>query len=246
MLKNIIPVLLMLIGFGSCSLEKTPEQIVQSTIDAHGGDAVFNSKLSFDFRDKHYEATYNRGKFRLERIFEDSLGSSYHDVLDNEGFTRQLNGEVVELDEEWTGKYSRSVNSVIYFFRIPFILKDPAVNLKLLTPSSLEGNEYYKLEVTFDEEGGGEDFDDRFVYWINKTTHEVDYLAYSYSTDGGGKRFRKAINPREINGFLTKDYINYEPKDTGIPIEKYDEYFLEGGLEELSRIENTNIQVEYL
>lgn len=231
--------------FLSCSVERTAPEVVEEAIQAYGGNAVFNSKISFDFRDIHYVSTYNQGKFRLEREFEDSV-NAYHDVLDNSGFIRQVNGEVVELDEEWTGKYSRSVNSVIYFFRIPFVLNDPAVNLKLLEPTSLDGSEYYKLEVTFDEEGGGEDFDDRFVYWINKSSFEIDYMAYSYSTDGGGKRFRKAINPRTVNGLLVKDYINYEPLDINVPIQNYDNYFQQDGMKELSRIENVNVEIEYL
>ena len=244
-MKNYISLFLLLLAISACSVEKTAPELVELSIEAYGGDKVFNSELSFDFRNIHYTATYNQGKYKLERIFEDSI-SAYHDVLDNDGFVRKINNEVAELDEEWTGKYSRSVNSVVYFFRIPFVLKDPAVNLKLLDPSTLEGQNYYKLEVTFDEEGGGDDFDDRFVYWINQSNYEIDYMAYSYSTDGGGKRFRKAINARRVNGLLVKDYINYKPKDLEVAIDTYDTYLLNDGLEELSRIENENVKIEYL
>jgi hypothetical protein len=37
----------------------------------------------------------------------------------------------------------------------------------------------------FGQDGGGKDFDDEFHYWINKQTHKVDYLAYSYRTNDG-------------------------------------------------------------
>ena len=67
------------------------------------------------------------------------------------------------------------------------------------------------LKVTFKEEGGGEDFQDEYRYWINQKNHEIDYLAYNYLTDGGGTRFRRAINKRKIVGIFFQDYVNYKP-----------------------------------
>jgi hypothetical protein len=181
----------------------------------------------------------------LQRTFSDSTGQ-FIDKLTNDGYSRTHNDSLVTLDEEWAGKYSRSVNSVIYFFRIPFVLKDEAVKPELLGTITINDHTYYKVRVSFSEEGGGDDFDDSFIYWINQESYSIDYLAYSYSTDGGGKRFREAINPRTINGLYAVDYINYKPNDMDIAIEEYDKYFLEGGMKELSRIENENISIEYL
>lgn len=230
---------------GCAPKEQSSEDIITNTISAYGGEKVFNSLIEFDFRDKHYSAKYHNYRFSLKRIFSDSTGNII-DELNNDGFKRLRNDSLITLDEEWTGKYSRSVNSVIYFFRIPFVLKDEAVQPELIGTTELNGKSYYKIRVSFTEEGGGEDFDDTFVYWINKDTYYIDYLAYSYSTDGGGKRFREAINPREINGFRAVDYINFEPKDLAIAIEEYDTYYLDGGMNELSRIINENVSVEYL
>jgi hypothetical protein len=53
--------------------------------------------------------------------------------------------------------------------------------------------QYDVVGVTFGQDGGGKDFDDEFHYWINKQTHKVDYLAYSYRTNDGGVRFRTAL-----------------------------------------------------
>jgi len=230
----------------SCNPKQpTVDEIINKSVEAHGGERVFNSIIEFDFRDKHYFAKYHNYQFVLKRIFEDSTGQIV-DELNNEGFVRLRNDSTMVLDEEWTGKYSRSVNSVIYFFRIPFVLKDPAVRAALIGETILNGTDYYKVQITFAEEGGGEDFDDSFVYWINMENYFIDYMAYSYSTDGGGKRFRKAINPRMVNGLRVVDYINYKPKDIQVPIVQYDTYFFENGLEELSRIENDNVSIEYL
>jgi hypothetical protein len=230
----------------ACSqMQPTAEEIIDQTIMAYGGEKVYNSLIEFDFRDKHYTARYENQRFSLKRSFTDSTGTII-DELNNDGFTRLRNDSLVSLDEEWTGKYSRSVNSVIYFFRIPFVLNDPAVIPSYLGETKINDTVYYKLGVKFTEEGGGEDYDDSFIYWVNKENYFIDYLAYSYSTDGGGKRFRKAINPREVNGLRVVDYINYEPQDLTVPIENYEDYFENGGLTELSRIINENVSINYL
>ena len=232
---------------GSCtSAPETAQEIVSRSVEAYGGSKMYKSDIAFDFRDIHYRSYSNEGMMSYERTFEhDSLGS-VHDVLNNDGFTRKVNDEVVTLDEEWTARYTRSVNSVIYFFRIPFNLDDPSVSKSRLDDTQINGRDYYKIYITFSEEGGGEDFDDSFIYWIDKETFYIDYMAYSYSTDGGGMRFREAINPRIVNDLRVVDYINYAPIDEKIPLEDLEALFIEGNLEELSRIENENIEVNYL
>jgi len=232
--------------FNGCTpKELTVEEIINRSIEAYGGQKVTNSLIEFDFRDKHYISKYHNYRFALKRVFTDSTGNII-DELNNDGFIRLRNETPVILDEEWSGKYSRSVNSVIYFFRIPFVLKDEAVNPELIGEIDFKNRSYYKVRVSFSEEGGGEDFDDNFVYWIDKQNFNIDYFAYSYSTDGGGRRFREAINPRNIDGLRVVDYINYKPQDLDVPIEDYDTYFNSDGLIELSRIENKNVTIEYL
>ena len=243
-MKYFYVIIILVITFG-CTKEPTVDDIIDSSIEAYGGKKVFNSVIEFDFRNRHYLAKYHNYKYQLKRSFSDSTGQLV-DALDNNGFTRTNNDSLVVLDDEWTGKYSRSVNSVIYFFRIPFVLKDGAVKPELLGDAIINEQSYYKVRVSFSEVGGGDDFDDSFIYWINKDSYLIDYFAYSYSTDGGGKRFREAINPRTINGLYTVDYINYEPKDMKVEIENYDQYYVEDGMKELSRIENENISIEYL
>jgi len=249
MIKQISALSLVLIASILSSCKERPldaQQIIDNAIKAYGGSKLYRSDIEFDFRDKHYRTYNNDGKISYERMFEDDSLGSIHDVLNNNVFTRRVSGKKVNLDEDWTGRYTSSVNGVIYFFRIPFNLNDPAVNKKLIEPGTVRGKEYYKVYVSFEEEGGGKDFDDDFIYWINKETFVIDYFAYSYSTDGGGKRFREMINPREIDGLKVVDYINYKPKDLEVPLELFDQYFEEEGFEELSRIENRNITVDYL
>jgi hypothetical protein len=116
------------------------------------------------------------------------------------------------------------------------------VNKKLLGETQIGGNKYYKVEVTFDEENGGEDFEDIYIYWINKETFRPDYLAYEFSTDGGGSRFREAFNERIINGIRFVDYKNYKAADT-ISVYNLEALFKSKELELLSTIQLEDISV---
>jgi hypothetical protein len=110
--------------------------------------------------------------------------------------------------------------------------------------TSIDSVEYYVIEITFAQEGGGEDHEDVFMYWINKKDFTIGYMAYSYEeTDGVGLRFRKAYNPRTISGILFLDYTNLKPK-AQTQITALEDFYKKGELEELSKIELTNIQVK--
>ena len=72
---------------------------------------------------------------------------------------------------------SNSVNSVHYFSVLPFGLNDKAVSKKLLSDITIKGVDYYTIQVTFSEDGGGDDFDDVFLYWVQKESFKLNYLA---------------------------------------------------------------------
>ena len=218
------------------------EKLVNKSISVSGGDAIGSSEISFDFRDKHYIAKRDKGIFSLERHFKDTLGL-ITDKLSNKGFKRYINEELVKIPDSMTSKYANSVNSVHYFSVVPYGLNDDAVNTKFLGMTKIMDQEYYKVKVYFDEEGGGEDYEDVFLYWINSNNFEVDYLAYSYKTDGGGIRFRKAFNERIIEGIRFVDYKNYKPKSEDAELNDTDVLFESDKMELISLIELKNIQV---
>ena len=218
------------------------QQIVDRAILAHGGDAYQGQQIAFDFREKHYEATLNGGRFSYLRQFETEDGL-ISDRLDNDGFTRYLEGEVLPIADSMADKYANSVNSVIYFALLPYFLNDRAANKSLLGYSKLDSTDYYLIKVTFDEEGGGKDFDDEFLYWVHPQTFLIDHLAYSYAVDGGGLRFRKGYAPRVMGGIRFLDFINYKADHHRFELGQLDSLYQAGGLTELSRIELTKLNV---
>lgn len=232
---------LLLLVLYSCGDQKA-QRIVDAAIAAHGGPAYESFLLEFDFRGRHYSAARKGGIFRYTREFTDSTGT-IKDVLDNEGFTRYRNGVPVSLSRERRGAYMRSVNAVIYFTLLPFGLNDDAVIKEWIEETSVEGQPYNLIRVTFKPSGGGDDHQDVFLYWFHKEKHTMDYLAYRYETDGGGLRFRKAVNPQRIGGILLQEYINYRPENESIPIEDLQQMFEAGSLKKLSEIRMDNVSV---
>ncbi len=229
----------------SCD-QNSPQQIIDKAIAAAGGDFYLNSIIEFDFRGRHYVANRKGGKFSYERIFQNDKDSTQqiHDFVSNEGFRRIINDSLVEVPDTMKVKYTASVNSVLYFALLPYGLNDPSVRKKWLGETELDGKSYFKIEITFKQQGGGEDFEDTFIYWIDQSDYTIGYLAYSFQEDGKADcRFRKAVNGRVIDGIRFSDYVNYAPTKT-TPLAEMEAQYKSGGLKELSRIENTNVVVK--
>lgn len=225
----------------SCG-ENKAQRVVDNAIEKHGGKAYQDLELEFDFRNRHYTAERKDGVFTYTRQFTDSTGN-IKDVLSNTGLVRYRNDSIVPISDERRKAFSNSVNSVIYFALLPFGLNDDAVNKHWMEETTLKGEPYDMVRVTFDQRGGGEDHEDVFLYWIHQQKNTMDYFAYSYQTDGGGLRFREAINPRVVGGILFQDYVNYKPEDESVPLEQLQALFVSGELEKLSEIRLENLRV---
>ncbi len=221
----------------------TAQEIVDRSIAISGGDKYSNSTISFSFRDMDYSSTWENNKRKLSRTgVKDSV--PFTDVLLNYKFERRQGDSVLKLSDSLANIYSNSLNSVHYFVHLPYGLNDPAVNKELLGETTVKDAPYYKIKITFDEEGGGDDFEDVYVYWIHKNTFKVDYLAYQFHVNGGGIRFRAAYNERVINGIRFVDYENYKADPESVSIYDTDKLYEKGDLELLSKIISENVMVQ--
>jgi hypothetical protein len=242
----LFPILAILVLLASCDSRTEAEKIVDRSIEVHGGDIFKNSKIEFDFRNIHYTIFKTENEFEYIREFSDSTGNVI-DLLNNQGFVRTVNGAKIDtLSEEWIGKYSRSVNSVAYFAFLPYGLNDESVYKTYLGETEINGEKYDLIKVTFAEEGGGDDFDDEFLYWIGTEDSIIDFMAYSYQTDGGGVRMREVSAVQEVGGIRFQNYLNLKPADESVSVEKMQELYEAGELELLSEINLENINVEPL
>lgn len=217
--------------------------IIDKAISVAGGSAYEQFEMEFDFRGRHYISKRDFGNFEYKRITTDSLGETTDTYSNSKAFSRTVNGMAVRVTDTLGPRIENSINSVNYFLLLPYGLNDAAVNKTLIGKTTIKEVPYYKIEVTFSEEGGGSDFEDVFVYWIHAEEFTVDYFAYRYFTDGGGWRFREAFNPRIIGGMRFVDYRNFKPNETPAELRELDRAFENGELELLSVIETENIVV---
>lgn len=272
-MKKIIPAFLVLALFilQSCNSKSDEKKVVQeppksevqrivdASIDFHGFAPLDNAQLDLVFRDMFYTYQKNNGMYEYTRSQVDSTGTTIYDIMNNDGLVRLINNDIHELvtergplkgdtaiiTEERRDAFTRSVNSVVYFFVLPYGLNDPAVNKELVGESTIKGKEYYEVKITFGQKGGGEHFEDVFLYWFDKEDYSMDYFAYLYLTDEGGIRFREAINPRRVSGMLVQDYINYKPENKDIDIMTIDGLYEEEKLIVLSEIISENVRISH-
>lgn len=208
----------------------------------HGADVLDHAEVSFQFRGTPFIVRREGGRFAYARVRADSAGI-VRDVLSNDGFTRTVAGVPVDLDERERLVAEEGVNSVVYFALLPYALSDPAVQPRLIGSDTLRGEPYHLVEVTFRREGGGRDYQDRFVYWIHRSRSTMDYLAYSYEVNGGGARFRQAVNPRTVGGVRFADYRNLSAEPLDPPLESMGRMFEADSLDLLSEIVLDSVRV---
>lgn len=223
--------------------DATPEarQVVDSAIARAGGQGFRTDQISFEFRKRTYESYLEDGQRVLARITPTDSGA-IRDLRKGDYFERRWKDSLLAVPDSTARKWSNAVNSVHYFAYLPYGLNDAAVNKELIGKVRIGEKEYYKVKVSFDQQGGGEDFEDVFIYWFEIKTTKPDFLAYEFHTNGGGLRFREAYNERVVGGLRFQDYINYKPSGKA-SLTDLDSLFVKGELEELSRIELKNIQV---
>ena len=217
--------------------------VVAASIDRHGGEAFDRVHLTWDFRGVPFEVVRYDGSFRYQRTVEDELGSPVVEVMQNEGSWIEVNGERRELDPGSRARLETAVNSVVYFGFLPFRLDDPPVRAVDLGTGELAGEPYRKIEITFVQEGGGGDWEDRFIYWFHEADGTLDYLAYREAADVETTRFRRAVNRREVGGLLLQDYENYTGDPDVGDVADYDQLFEMGSLRLVSMVEFDNLAV---
>ena len=246
-----IYLLLIALLFLTCKNEKETKvfsaaTIVNKSIEISGGASFESSMIKFIFRDRSYVAKRLNGQTSMVRMFIDK-NDTITDFLSNSEYKRLVGQDYVKVADSMVKKYTASVNSVHYFSVLPYGLNDKAVNKTVLEEEKIKSKDYYKIKVTFNEEGGGEDYEDRFVYWIDKQSFKIGYIAYSYNEDDGiGMRFRAAYNERYVNGIRFVDYNNYKAEDGSIQLLDLGKAFENNELELLSKIELENVNVDLI
>ncbi len=247
--KYVLPGCVMILFLSACSERQSVSrdaELIEEITTFQGRNSLDRTHITFNFRDKAFEVWRYDGAFRYSREFaDDSLGTVL-DVMDNAGVYRYVNGTLTPQTDFKRNSIETDVNSVVYFALLPYNLTDPAVISRYLGEGSIGGKSYEMLEITFQEEGGGRDYEDRFIYWIDADGKTIDYMSYFYHTDDGGSRFRKAVDRRRVGGILFADYLNYAamPDTIGSSVELFGQLFDQGAVNLVSEIRLDSLRVE--
>lgn len=246
---HVFLVLASLAIFGCDSHKKvqlTAQMIVDKAIESSGKEKLNHSTLSFEFRGRTYESQGECEGIVLHRISK-RAGNVMKETFDpSSGFKRFINDSLVSVADTTATKIKEAINSVHYFVQLPYRLNDDAVQKKYIGLDTIKDKVYHNIEISFQENGGGTDFQDVYLYWFEKDNFKLDYLAYSFVVNGGGLRFREAFNERYIEGIRFVDYKNYKPKNENIKLEEISDAYNHQELELLSEIKNKNIEVEVM
>lgn len=218
----------------------TSELLFQSVLEKHGGSRYDSAHYRFVFRKVNYSFKNSGSDYNYAREFQKD-GQNIKDRMGPDSFIREVDGSPIELSGEDILKYRSSLNSVIYFATLPHKLADASVKREIVGKDSVDGHSYFLMKVSFKKEGGGEDFDDEYMYWINSQSKTMDYFAYNYQVNGGGVRFRSFYNRRQVEGIIFQDYINYEAP-IGTALIDLAHLKEKGELTELSRILSEEIE----
>jgi hypothetical protein len=162
-----------------------------------------------------------------------------------------VDDDTVSLSDDERGSVTTTVNSVSYFALLPHPLGDPAAQPHYSGRDTIDGVAYHRIRVTFQRQGGGQDWEDIFMYWFRTDTYAMDYLSYAFGlapTDTDtGTRFREAYNVRRMNGVRVADYMNYTSDTLSYDrMQLYPELRAQESLDLVSRIEIDSVQVQPL
>lgn len=220
---------------------------LDTVIAAHGGDVLDRATVTFTFRGDDFTLRRNEGQFRYERVTTDSTGRRMVEGLTNTDVYRVVEGDTTALSNEEQRTIATAVNSVAYFALLPYPLQDPPVQATYAGADTVAGTAYHRVAVSFSE-GGGQDYQDEFLYWFDQATHALDYMAYAYGIGGPaedqGTRLREAFNVRTVNGVRIADYYNY--RAAGIEpdmLEAYPDSLTQDAVEQVSTVALEDVRV---
>ena len=236
--------------WGGCQSSEAPPDaaaVIDSARAAHRASVLARATVSFNFRGDDYHIRQEGGQFHYRRIYTDSLDRSVTEGLTNDGVYRVVEGDTASLSEAERSSIKTTVNSVTYFALLPEPLNDPAVQPTYSGHDTIDGVPYHRVKVTFQQEGGGEDWQDVFMYWFRTDSYAMDFLSYAFGLgpdEEPGTRFREAYNVRRISGVRVADYYNYTVDTVSADgMAQYSDLWDQETLDLVSQVEIDSVQV---
>ena len=237
----------------SAAAAETPElverlDVVDRAIALHGGGVYRRSETRLETCSKsgcsQVVAKADGSRFDYT-VSGKSQGAQLTVRATNDTVEVHRDGQAVVIAAHEEQSFRDWTMSRVYFCFLPYRLNDPGVFKQDLGLVTWEGRRLHKVKVTF-EAGSSTDASDEYVYWLDPQTARVEYFAYSYDNNGGGLRFRRAINHRRVGGILFFDQENLGVDGPGLSVDAIDATYVRDKLRHVSTVRCEAITVQPL
>ena len=200
---------MMLLGCNAAETELSGQQLLDKSIEAHGGASFFDSKVSFDIDDRHYLVAWQNKSPRFE--VTRATDSITYKATYSGGLQQYFINDSLQEETLYTRRYIDSqLEGLLYLFSIPHIFDQNAVIATRVEDVLVKDKKYHSVHISFtqiDENEG-----DEFYLYIDPETYLVDYYAEKYELTGERMLFKRAFNRRTINGYVFADYYLFEDR----------------------------------
>jgi hypothetical protein len=222
--------------------------IVDRAVAFHGGHVLSNSETRLEMCSKsgcsNLRARVKGGEFDLEAAGKVSAGERRVRIT-NDTVDWWENGEPQAVDGERRQALRDWVMARIYFTFLPFRLNDESAYKQDLGLEEWDGRDLHKVKVTFTP-GTSTHAQDEYLYWFDPESGRLEQFAYSYATSGGGLRFRRTFNHRQIGGVWFFDQENWGVEGPDLSVDLVSPEYVESAMRHVSTIRLDKIQLGHL
>ncbi|PQB04951.1 DUF6503 family protein [Aureitalea marina] len=243
-LKNLLFILIssLLIACGQeHKNEISAQQIIERSIESYGGEAFFNSVVSFEVDDLKYNLIRKDHitDFTVSRLKDsmDLVGRYQNGLLEY-----YVDGELQELGTYNLRILRGKLDGFTYMNSIPHILIQNAITLTRMADVTIRNKPQLVVEAKWLKI---EDQDQDILYlYLDPETYRINYTAEQLEVTGGYPQFKRYFNFQEVNGLLFADYYSFARKDS-VELDKMYQRFELADLRELDQINLKDIEVIY-
>ncbi len=218
----------------------TGKQLIDASIEAHGGKRFFDSTVQFRYEERDYTVAWkNRSpRFKAVRVL-DTI--TYVGTYEG-GLQRYYeNDSLIEENMHIRRFIDSKLEGLCYLFSIPYVFDQNAVIAERGEDVVIKRKNYHTVHISFTETEDGPG--DEFYLYINAETFLVDYYADKYSLTGGRMLFKRAVNQRTVDGFVFSDFYMFEDRSGQVALKDFYKGFNDLTLNDLNKLEFEDIRI---
>lgn len=221
----------------------TPKELLQKTMEAHGGENHFKTSLiNFKIDNTAFNLQYdNNGRANFKQVRE--VKTAIHSLSYESGLIEYHINDSLQPQESYSQRMAEiSLFGFLYTFSIPFNLTTNDVILSREPNVVIRRKDYYTLDVQFTKIPDIPE--DHFLLYIDTETYEIKYIALQHDLSGSRAQFRRMIDSKRVDDILFQDYILFHAKDSLTTLDNMYENFNKSNLKVARTVKFDSIKVK--